>query len=54
MITFVALTVFGLCFAGFALLGPAERSEPCPGKDGDDPACESCPVAEGACPASEL
>lgn len=52
MAALLAVLVFGALFAGFAMLGPAERSEPCLGPDGPEGACGDCPVLGdgGACP----
>jgi len=41
------LLVFGAVFAGFALLGPAERSRACEDARPGDPKCEQCPLDGG-------
>ena len=46
MTTFIAIAVFGLLFAVFALLGPAERSKPCGGKKPGQNPCSSCPLVD--------
>jgi hypothetical protein len=42
MVTLIILLVFGLAFAAFALLGPAERSRVCEHGQPGDPKCEHC------------
>lgn len=54
MATIVILLVFGLAFAGFALLGPAERARACEHGSVGDPKCEHCPLEKDGFPFEEL
>lgn len=44
MITVLALVAFGVAFAAFAVLGPAERAQVCDHARPGDPTCEHCPL----------
>lgn len=48
MTTVIAITVFGLFFTVFALLGPAERSKPCGGRKPGETPCAGCALADPA------
>ncbi|MCJ7630354.1 MAG: hypothetical protein MUO50_18425 [Longimicrobiales bacterium] len=45
MTTVIAIAVFGLLFALFALLGPAERSRHCGGRKAGEERCDKCPLS---------
>lgn len=59
MTTVIAIVVFGLLFALFALLGPAERSRTCGGREAREERCDKCPLraaeqsAAMACPGAK-
>jgi len=44
MLTLAVLLIFGVAFAVFAVLGPAERSRACEHGRVGDPRCECCPL----------
>jgi len=44
MVTVLVLILFGVAFAAFALLGPAERARACEHGQPGDPKCEHCPL----------
>jgi hypothetical protein len=59
MTTILAVALLAVLFALFALLGPAERSKPCGGRNPGESRCGSCPLGTGkgepaaACPGAE-
>lgn len=59
MATVITIAVFGLLFALFALLGPAERSRTCGGREAGEGPCTKCPLSAAeqsgwvGCPGAE-